>query len=506
MASNNEHKASDDTLSSSDLAFRTKSYQINSPSSPSRDSHSLSDQLSHHSDQSTKTSNFLNPVLELANELSLPLCDSCDSSLPSSSTISTQSPRRDPRPLAPRSPADQPSSSSKAEDLEVLPTLLSVVNDKHENTCPRIPTPNLHRPFRPPPLNTVEIPSPEYNHFVHQKRCENCCKSFYGIQCASHVSVSGAGETPRCSDSSIEEESSPRLPSGVTLQEFNVKPQAQNQEDPNGLSISKSLLTAASPSVIIQQFGYSDHPPSCAIIVNNPHSGSHVDRCTTHSSPLCPNHAGHPPIIIQGTSNFEGDQKVRTLLYKVHRHFFDRYSTFFHDLFCTINLDARDIDDPIFLAEIEPHDFDCLLSVFYPRSFDSLDRSTAEWVSILSLSTRWSFADIRQSAVNHLAPRGVTTAIDKIVLGTKYDVREWLAPAYEEVCLRERALDVEEGARLGSERVVKIFKLRVEFGLETGLGMGTGSEGEPCVDGEAQSRVPNDAPARIRQAFCLDLI
>lgn len=64
---------------------------------------------------------------------------------------------------------------------------------------------------------------------------------------------------------------------------------------------------------------------------------------------------------------FSNQFQVGMLLYKVHRHFFDRYSTFFHNLFSTINLDARDIDDPIFLAEIEPRDFECLLSVFYPR-------------------------------------------------------------------------------------------------------------------------------------------
>lgn len=104
--------------------------------------------------------------------------------------------------------------------------------------------------------------------------------------------------------------------------------------------------------------------------------------------------------------------------------------------------------------------------------------------------------------MNHLAPNGIITAVEKIVLGTKYDVREWLVPAYEEVCLRARPLDLEEGARLGSERVVKIAKLRMEFGLE----MGMASEGEPCGGGEARARVPGDAPARIRQTFGLDLI
>lgn len=54
--------------------------------------------------------------------------------------------------------------------------------------------------------------------------------------------------------------------------------------------------------------------------------------------------------------------------------------------------------------------------------------------------------------------------IDKIVLGRRYNISEWLGGAYEAVCTRSDPLTVEEGIRLGVEDAVRIAAVRQAYG------------------------------------------
>lgn len=90
--------------------------------------------------------------------------------------------------------------------------------------------------------------------------------------------------------------------------------------------------------------------------------------------------------------------------------------------------------------------------------------STVEdWSAILQLADTWHFKSIRTLAIKQLAP--IASHIDKIVLGRKYGVDEWLADAYEAVCLRDGPLTLEEGRRLGVDDVIRVNTIRHEYGL-----------------------------------------
>jgi hypothetical protein len=54
----------------------------------------------------------------------------------------------------------------------------------------------------------------------------------------------------------------------------------------------------------------------------------------------------------------------------------------------------------------------------------------------------------------------IASPIDKIVLGRKHDIEEWLGDAYEAVCVRDEPLTLEDGMRLGMEDVIKISATR----------------------------------------------
>ncbi|KAJ7651005.1 hypothetical protein FB45DRAFT_731238 [Roridomyces roridus] len=106
-------------------------------------------------------------------------------------------------------------------------------------------------------------------------------------------------------------------------------------------------------------------------------------------------------------------------------------------------------------------DFDRLLSVLYPADYTSHECKTAEeWTSVLVLADKWGMQNIRTLAIAQLSL--CAGAIDKIALGHRYGVAEWLKPGYMELAMRKEALTAEEGAKLGVEALVRIAALKDE--------------------------------------------
>jgi hypothetical protein len=81
-----------------------------------------------------------------------------------------------------------------------------------------------------------------------------------------------------------------------------------------------------------------------------------------------------------------------------------------------------------------------------------------EWTSILTLAIQWDFQSVKTLAANRLS--FIASPIEKIVLGRRFDMFEWLQDGYTAVCSRHEALTIEEGNLLGIEDVVKIAAVR----------------------------------------------
>ena len=135
-------------------------------------------------------------------------------------------------------------------------------------------------------------------------------------------------------------------------------------------------------------------------------------------------------------------------------------------------------------------DFERLLLIFYPSSVFYLffsyigslrlfkPRSLAadgpelftveEWTSILTLSDKWNFAELKTQATYQLS--SIMSTIEKIALSKKYNVGNpyWLLAAYRELCTRRYPLSIVEGEKLGLETVIKIWEVQHDL-----LTMGT---------------------------------
>lgn len=89
-------------------------------------------------------------------------------------------------------------------------------------------------------------------------------------------------------------------------------------------------------------------------------------------------------------------------------------------------------------------------------------KTADQWSSILYLAEKWGFKSITLLAIDNLMVHA--TPIDKIVLGRRHGLTDWLPAAYEAVCTRVDPLTVEEGMKLGVEDTVRIAAARQLYG------------------------------------------
>jgi hypothetical protein len=68
--------------------------------------------------------------------------------------------------------------------------------------------------------------------------------------------------------------------------------------------------------------------------------------------------------------------------------------------------------------------------------------------------------DIRRLAITQLTL--CAGPVDKIALGHRYGITEWLSPAYLALIMRKQSITVEEGAKLGAEALVRLGALEGE--------------------------------------------
>ncbi|KZP28776.1 hypothetical protein FIBSPDRAFT_691501, partial [Athelia psychrophila] len=148
---------------------------------------------------------------------------------------------------------------------------------------------------------------------------------------------------------------------------------------------------------------------------------------------------------------------IEEVLYHVHRYFFERDSTHFRSILESVQ--GADKQNPIVLPDVSSSDFDEFLAILYPTDFRRpIEKTTAQWTSILHLAAKWGFESIQLLAIDNLTATAIP--VDKIVLGRRYGISNWLHEAYEAVCTRADPLTVEEGVKLGVEDIIRISAAR----------------------------------------------
>ncbi|KAG7091299.1 hypothetical protein E1B28_010345 [Marasmius oreades] len=188
-------------------------------------------------------------------------------------------------------------------------------------------------------------------------------------------------------------------------------------------------------------------------------------------SPIAPPHIHNTRFFFpDGTVIF----LVGSMLYKVHRYFFQRDSSIFDAMFSLPPPEGKrpegeDENNPIVLVGVEPQDFDRLLAIFYPCDFVEPElRTIEEWISILNLSTRWDFTSLRELSITRIS-QVLDDPSDLIVLGIQYNVTSWLVSAYTEICERKEPLTLEEGRKVGVDLCVMIAQARHKIRYNSNL-------------------------------------
>ncbi|KAJ7110422.1 hypothetical protein C8R44DRAFT_883575 [Mycena epipterygia] len=152
-------------------------------------------------------------------------------------------------------------------------------------------------------------------------------------------------------------------------------------------------------------------------------------------------------------------------LFRVHRYFFERESTFFNaQLTIPAIPGAPRIGttegSAIFLDNVRSADFAKLLWMFYNPKYSLYDATVEDWSTILELACRWEFAKVKSLAVRELEKLELPD-IDRIVLYHKFAVdQSYLIPRYVALCERPELLTVKEGTRLGMETVISLSRAR----------------------------------------------
>ena len=86
---------------------------------------------------------------------------------------------------------------------------------------------------------------------------------------------------------------------------------------------------------------------------------------------------------------------------------------------------------------------------------------TDEWCKLLAISSKLACEELRVRAIDELTANiSKVSPIDRIELGNKWSVPQWLPEAYADAFIREGYLTKEEGKKLGLDIMVKVLRGR----------------------------------------------
>ncbi|KAI9433040.1 hypothetical protein H4582DRAFT_1820404, partial [Lactarius indigo] len=156
--------------------------------------------------------------------------------------------------------------------------------------------------------------------------------------------------------------------------------------------------------------------------------------------------------------------------YKVHRYFLVRESEFFEDLFSlpqgdSASVEGVDDEHPICVPGTPTKEFENLLRFFYfgydYQMHDDYKPTVTDWISMLSISTRLNFPKVRERAIKEItAQMEEIDPFDLIGIAVKYDVQQWLKPAYRRIVTRTSLITHEEAKKIPFPMAVMLMRSR----------------------------------------------
>ncbi|KAF8504598.1 hypothetical protein F5888DRAFT_767296 [Russula emetica] len=156
--------------------------------------------------------------------------------------------------------------------------------------------------------------------------------------------------------------------------------------------------------------------------------------------------------------------KVENTLFRVHKYFFRRESTYFQTLFRTsIPCDdppGSSETNPVVLEDTTSEAFSGLCWVFYNPEFSIYTTTLEKWAKILALAQRWGFNQVEQLCVRELQKMSIPS-VDKIHIYEAFRLdRSLLAESFVDLTIRPNPLNLDEAQKLGIENTLQIARAR----------------------------------------------
>ncbi|TFK50194.1 hypothetical protein OE88DRAFT_333091 [Heliocybe sulcata] len=219
-------------------------------------------------------------------------------------------------------------------------------------------------------------------------------------------------------------------------------------------TVTTSVLDAYDPDQ--RSNDYPSRPPSPLLHI---HEG--LELSTRSSSPLRLSASVFTDAKKHGRFFFDDGtvtMMVEKTLFRVHRFFFQRDSALFREQLL-VHPKVRSGESVVELKDCTALDLERFLDVLYPNDFNRRTTATLEeWTSILALASHWGFESLRRLAVGNVFP--LASPIDKVILGHKYDIEDWLADSYLHICLRPDPISDVEAEQLGAKDVARVSRVR----------------------------------------------
>ncbi|KAH8996788.1 hypothetical protein EDB92DRAFT_1942399 [Lactarius akahatsu] len=168
--------------------------------------------------------------------------------------------------------------------------------------------------------------------------------------------------------------------------------------------------------------------------------------------------------------------KVEDYVFRVHKYFFTRESSYFRRLFEPSQFLVQDPPgsseaNPIILEGISSDAFACFLWVFYNPKYSIYDATPGQWSSILGLAQKWGFRDVELLCIRELEKLDLSP-VDRIHIYQRFGLdTTLLIDSYATLTTREEPIGLEEGVKLGLRTSLQIARAReMSRGPDTGVG------------------------------------
>jgi hypothetical protein len=95
---------------------------------------------------------------------------------------------------------------------------------------------------------------------------------------------------------------------------------------------------------------------------------------------------------------------------------------------------------------------------------DDYVASLADWIAMLSISTRLLFDKLRARAIKEITTRmKQVDPFELIGLAIKYDVEQWLKPAYRRIVARDKLITHQEALKVPFHMAIMLMRSREQY-------------------------------------------